>query len=50
MIPYSQANENYAHVQRQRRNVNLTIEKMEECLPMLANYQKMKVSATTATK
>ena len=37
------ANQNYAEIQTQRKNVNLAIEKLEECLPLLQNYQKMKV-------
>ena len=36
------ANENYSNVQRKRKNINLTIEKIEQALPLLQNYIKLK--------
>ena len=40
-----EANESFSAVQRKRKNLNLTIEKIEQCLPLLQNYIRLKVSA-----
>ena len=38
-----EANESFSAVQRKRKNLNLTIEKIEQCLPLLQNYIRLKV-------
>ena len=40
-----EANESFSAVQRKRKNLNLTIEKIEQCLPLLQNYIRLKVSS-----